>query len=358
MTTHSTHSSNRAMMILAGWCMVVSSGNEGLRAADDDCSMPPVDSRYVERSRELVANGVPLDEVLGVLACLARNQCAIARREGIPAPPPLPTWGNRAADTNDDRRIPADAWETLSRVILGPRAARALFQLCDSDDCIRRYLIDIAADPDTNSYLEALVCSWLPFVANQQVIERLLSLSKDTWGKSSKFSAYANALQDIGSTEFLRWLDATIERGLEDGTLISQQVSQLRMRAEHIRIQQDPQRILDYLSSFDGSIDPVWAVHQAFRHGIDRNRIRSAVLAGLASGKDDRRKRVHFRYLLSQCQALGLLTRDEAKEFRVFPAYIIPGEERGESTHWADAKLNAKRRAFWHTTDLSAGLGP
>ena len=339
--------SKKPAMIFAGLCTLVSCGTATLLASDRDCGVPPGMTNYVENSPELVAQGVPLEEVLEVLACLARP---ISDTQDLPPNQVAPA---RRRDRRDvEVAVNRDDLARIIRVLQSPRAVQAIFQLCDSDACIRRYLLEIAADRETTSHTQGLACHLLVYVADAEVADRLFVLAKEAWGKSYKFSGYANALQDIGSTDFLRWLDSTVEKGLEDGTILPHQVTDLRRRAKHIRIQEDPELMLDYLSSFDGSVEPSWAVHQACRHGIDRSGIRSAVLAGLASGKDDRRKQVHFEPLLSDCEAMGLLSSEEVREARVFPLNSLPSPEK-RRTHWADSKLEAKRHAFWRIDRLS-----
>lgn len=271
------------------------------------CTGSPGHLTYVLKSKEYLENGhLSRGEIFDTLVCIASSSQSPARE--------------------------------------GSAAVGALFALAEGDDQRRRRLLEIVVNPATESGVHGSACQLLTIVADASVAPVLFDeLLKNVGG--AKRANYAKALVDLGYLPYADWLEGT--NGQVGNVTLPMSLIQREVSA--IRVQGNPDELLNQSSSADIAFDRLWLVKQAFRHGLDSGDIEQAVHSYCGLLSDLPRRKSADRTFVRQCVALGIIDGDgefsSLVEDSLENAAIACGTRRWPS--WAEATIKAREREFW-----------
>jgi hypothetical protein len=262
---------------------------------------------YIRSSLQRVEGGEELTTVLDTLACIAKSK---ARSNAIGA------------------------------------ALVALFHLADDDRQRRKYLLELV---DAGDYPSRNAAGYLLiFVADEEVRKELLEQAKARWMESADFSGQTVALVELGDLSFLRWL----EEHVLTSELHERIRDQYEVEAAKIRIQHNPEGMLEQIASEKPSFNRRWLVEQALRHGVDRKGLGEA-LVNFVHGIGEAKPRSSPNRRSSPSTSSGLL--DICRESDLLPETELAELDRRTrdvsydpaGTVWWATLQKTKRRAFY-----------
>ncbi len=219
------------------------------------------------------------------------------------------------------RADPTEVLETLACIATSEQtkswvargALRAIFHIAAAERRIQEHLLDIIRNPETPRTIRETACQLIVSVANPRGERELLRIVRDHW-KDRDARPQMRALAELGSVAFLNWIEQTkAHADVDNGDIVARLASMnLEVWAKKIRLQHNLADLLRYIESDQVDIDRGWLVYQAVRHGVDRDKLRSAVLNFLRP-KEPTQHPARFITLVRAADWYGVLTPDDAE---------------------------------------------
>jgi len=204
--------------------------------APTEACHPLGNAAIVRAAREQIAGGESIASVTNALSCVARNHHGYSR-------------------TNT-------------------KAVRVGFAIQESDAGARLFLLGIIRDAWAPGLVRELACELLTYVADADAEAAIFDIFSNSWA-SQPAPTYFGNLRSLASTRFLTWLDMRLE--LRDHAPVPRVM--LESEVELIRAQQNPSRVLQYITSSENpTLFRKWLALHALRCGVTRTELREALL--------------------------------------------------------------------------------
>ena len=232
---------------------------------------------------------------------------------------------------------------------LNTSAVRAGFVIADRNDISGQFLLSVMQDSATPAAAHMLACELIRYVADPDTEAAMFQSFRDTWPSqhSVMFFEYFRAM---GNIEFLAWADEQ----LATDTQVSYPKERLKVQAELVRVQQDRERVLQYITSPENPIlFRVWLTRHALRCGLSRVELRRVFLPMFEQQSPSGKERIRHSQLVEALDELRVFgeedvavlkhLRDVQDRYSIWPADPAP--------RWFEEYVAPKRAAFLRVTD-------
>jgi len=157
---------------------------------------------------------------------------------------------------------------------LNMAAVRAGFVIGGRDEAISRFLLSVIQDTETPLTAQRVACDLIKYVADPDAEAAMFQTFKDRW-PSPNFPTFIEFFVAMGNTDFLAWADEQLKLDAQSASLMRW----VKGQAELIRVQQDPQKVLQYITSPEHPIFyRTTLTRYAHRCGVTRAELRNAFL--------------------------------------------------------------------------------
>ena len=295
-------------MVIGVLAFVLTNGVYGQIVFDDKCTTPIMHLAYVRSFSDRNEKALPSEESLAKLLCIAKED------------------------------------ESPLLIGVARNAVRAIVAIAEDDEESRKYLLDIALDPNVRLEVHEESCRLLTLVSDVATTQAIMNRLSLTWPRGH-WQGYFQLLRDVGDASFLSWLDGQIESA-ELGSPFQDFLKQAAIR---VRIQRSPSDMLEALEAMECTFDCPWFVLQAFRIGLDAELVRATVLKVLRQPAEELEDLLLRVALLRSCREADILSPDDCQESPEVQriAFIADSLRRPRKKTWIDRRISEKRAAFY-----------
>lgn len=262
----------------------------GQESAKESSCHPIGNYRFVRESVEQAKDVVRTQSILDTLSCIART--------------------NRSGDT------------------LNMAAVRAGFVIGGSDEAIARFLLSVIQDTETPLTAQSLACDSLKYVADPDVEAAMFQTFIDRW-PSQGAPVFIDFFSATGNREFLAWAEEHVKLDAQTASLMPW----LKSQAELIRVQQDPQKVLQYITSPEYPIlYRASLTRYAHRCGVTRAELRNAFLPLYQKQVPTEKESTDQVQLIGALDELGVFGEEDAAILKraraIYGGWSTSSEER------------------------------
>lgn len=269
-------------------------------AADDPCGITEIRLSFVERSNEIARSEEPRGTVLAKLACIARTS---KDSEGV-----------------------------------GFYALQAIVAVSADDSEARAYLLKVIENDDVPLGIFTSACELLVYVADDATGERMLEVLFRNW-PNSRWGPLFEYFIDRGDARLLEWWN---RQDVED--VVRQKLDPYLKR---LRDQTDESALLAAIRSGEPRVYREWYALQALRHGIEKARVREALMEHLRVLAQGKRFGSTDREFVEAMKEYGILRDADIEESGVKVRLSEGASRRSPPRNWADMKVRERRRAYY-----------
>ena len=274
------------------------------------CHASSGQKEFVQRSLQIVKEGVPREDVLDELACV---------------------YSNRAVE---------------SEVRAG--AMMALFHIAHDDATIRRYLIAfIEQRGQTGAECDEFACGLLKYVADAEARRVLLEQVTKRWPKPFACYTAFSVLLDLGDPRFLKWLEGVLDKMAPDDP----RRSFFEEQARFVRAQRSVDDLLEYFKrEMRYGVGDGQVINAAIRFGATCDQLRAAYWGKIRQCENDLQHKETCRMNVKNAVRRGLF---DATDIDLLPDHLktplhFPESDLDGSTWPGWAQLYEKKRnEFW-----------